>query len=487
MKQAVLRAYQDIAVDFGMRTPFCAYLLEPGLGKSLCALETIGRSLFDYIDTRRWLIAGPKLVVSDSFVRQFRMWANYRHLTWRLLTAEDFNLRADYEQVTETRRQRTGLTFGSRIDKAAVKADLRDMREDVHLVGTHLLPWLVKAYGANWPYDGVVIDESLSMANSESAQHKAVWHVAHRLGAVTRLVEMNGTPAPNSIEQLHGQIRLLDGGTRLGKTKTEFLDNFMVPDKLDRKSGRVWSWKPARGAREDVQERIKDVCVALRADDWLDLPELLVNPIYVPLPDEARTAYDTLEAELIVMIEGEKVLSPSQGVLASKLRQIANGAVYFDKDKFKVLSDFKLDRVESLMNETSTPVVLAYQFRSDWERIEKRFGKTATHITAVGALDKFRNSEVRLLCGHAGGFEGVDGLQDVSHTIIWFGATFNGRHWTQSNLRLRRDGSKASRVIAHQILAADTVEGHYAGVVLPERIEEQDALLNALAWRAHQR
>lgn len=477
-------------LEFALEHKFCALFAEPGLGKTPTTLTLMLASLYDYCDTTRWLVVGPKLVVDDTWPRQMAMWMQFAGLSSRLLTSEQFGLRADYAQVDETTRKKVGLTFGERSDKAALKAEFREgMRETVHLCPYHLFPWLVKAYGRNVPYDGLVLDESLSVANSESDRHKAAWHMAHRLGCVSRLIELTGTPNPNNLQQLHGQIRLIDGGQRLGKTQTEFRERFMMPDKLDRKSGRVWSWKPARGAREDVQERIKDVCVALRADDWLDLPPLTINPIYVPLPAAAREMYDSLEKDLVVKTEGGKVLAPGQGVLAAKLRQIANGAVYLtERDeghgKYLSLSDFKLDRLAELMESTSTPILLAYQFGFDKERILKRFGAAAMHVNAKGALDAFRAGNTRLLIAHASAMEGVDGLQDVCSTVIWFGATFNARHHIQTLARVRRDGSTADRIMVHQILADDTVEGYYAGEVLPERVDEQDALLNAIAWRA---
>ena len=486
MKTLVLRDYQDRVVDFNLLTPLCGDFLEPGLGKTPAALVTILASLYDRFDTHRWLVVGPPLVVTDSWPRQLRMWSVFKDISWRVFSAEDFGLQRERHIIDETHTKMGGLTYGGRAEKAAAKVEFRAMRETIHLCPKHLFPWLVKAYGKNFPYDGLVLDESLFVANSTSDQHKAAWQVTQRLGAVERLILLNGTPDPNGLEQLHGQIRLLDGGARLGKTKTEFQDKFMVPDKQDRRTGRVWSWKPARGAREEVQGLIGDVCVALRADDHLDLPELVVNPIWVPLPNDARRAYDTIERDLVLQLADATVLAPSQGVLAAKLRQIANGAIYTETGKFSVLSDFKLDRLEDLLAETAQPILLAYQFKSDLERLFKRFGKAVVLLTDPCALDSFRAGTTRLGCIHASAAEGVDGLQDASSTIVWLGATFNARHWIQFNARLRRDGSAASRVVVHMLLADDTVEERYFTEVIPQRVEEQDALLEALKSRAHQ-
>jgi len=486
-RDLVLRQHQEYMLEFALARQRSALWAEPGLGKSATALSLIMASLFDFCDTSRWLIVGPKLVVEDTWPRQLATWTQFAGLSSRLLTSADFGLKAGYEAIDETRRQRVGLTFGERADKALVKRQMLSSTEHIHLCPYHLLPWLVKSYGRNVPYDGIILDESLSVADSSSERHRAVWHMAERLQCVKRMLLLTGTPDPNSLAQLHGQIRLLDGGERLGKTKTDFMAEFMVPDRIDPRRGRVWSWKPAAGARVRVQERIADVCVSLRADDWLDLPPLMVNPIYVPLPPALRAKYDELEEQLIILIGEGRVLAPGQGVLASKLRQLANGAVYLtDTERdFVSLSDFKLDRLEDIANETAEPLLVLYQFESDWLRMQKRFGKLVRHVSKdKGALNDFRARKVKMLCAHASGTEGVDGLQEVCSTMVWLGATFDARHWLQSLARLRRDGSTAERVIAHQLLASDTVEERYAGEVLPERVEEQEALLNALAWRA---
>jgi hypothetical protein len=187
-------------------------------------------AMYDYCDTDRWLVVGPRLVVKDAWPRQLARWQQFADIKHRLITAEDFGLEHKVavtlhgrqveipysrymamDPKTRPSARRCGLTFGEREDKAAVKRALRDLREELHMVSWEFLPWLVKAYGANWPYNGLALDEAIFCANSETDRHKAVWHVVHRLGRVNRLIELTGAPTPNNYESLHGQVRLIDG------------------------------------------------------------------------------------------------------------------------------------------------------------------------------------------------------------------------------------------------------------------------------------
>jgi hypothetical protein len=443
-------------------------------------------SLYDRLDTERWLIVAPRLVAADVWPRCFKHFRQFAGLSWRHVGAKDFNLKAETKVVElddgEIVNRKVGLTFGGREDKAEVKRALKGMPETVHIVSWDFLPWLVRAWGANWPYDGMILDESLFAQSSTSERHKAVFQVAHRLKRVNRIIELSGMPRPNGVEQLHGQMRLLDGGRRLGDSKTEFYERFCVPGKRG-PNGAVWKWNLAPGAADLITTLVGELCVSLKSEDYLQLPPLLVNPVRVTLPPAARELYDTLERDLVAQIGDAEILAPSQGVAVGKLRQIANGAVYDGSKKVRVVHDAKLLRLHEIRESVDGPILLAYNFQHDWERIKSRF-KGAVHVNDPGALDRFRRGEVSLLCMHPENAEGLDGLQQVSSTAVWYGATYNARHWGQFNKRLHRDGSTADRVTLHQILAEDTIEEYVAGKVLPDKVEEQEVLLDAIKLRA---
>ena len=509
-----LRPYQEAAREFGHRVHRHANWQTMGLGKTPTTLQLIDDSINDFLDTERWLVVGPRFVVADAWPRQLRMWRQFARLTWRQVTYADLDLEPTvvhevggkqvevplsvWKQIPEAERpkgaRKGGLCFGTRIDKRLTKKALLQHREQVHLCSWDAFPFLSELYGQNFPYQGVVFDEADFIANSTGARGRAAWHVTQRLfdanGAhkVKRVVELTGTPSANGYEQLHGQIRVLDGGARLGKTKEEFYAAWMMPDQVDRRRGTVYSWKLAPGCKEQIDQKVAEIAFSLQAKDYLSLPELIVNPIWVDLPSDARRVYDELEDDLVTQVGDSEILAPSASVLVGKLRQLANGAVYDDKGTAITTHDAKLEALEDIVEATPGPILLAFNYLSDWERIRKHLGNRAVHINAPKSLDRFREGKIKVLGMHpASGAHGIDGLQDVSSTAVWFGATYDARHWEQFNARLHRSGQQANRVVVHQILASDSIEGYIAGRALPAKIEEQEALLAAVRLRVSSR
>jgi hypothetical protein len=483
-EKLILRPYQERMRQFAWDVHRCALWADMGLGKTPTTLMAMVDALYDGLSVERWLVVGPKLVVEDAWPRQLQRWQQFKHLPWRLLGPRDFDLAADYDLDTG---KRTGLQFGDRADKRAAKGRILGELPPVTLVSWDWLPWLVKACGRNWPFDGLVLDEAIFAQNATGVRHRAVMHVVHNLKAVRRVVELTGAPVPNGYESLYGQVRMLDQGDRLGATMAEFRHKWMVPEQLDKRSGRVWSWRLAPGARAGIELALSDVAVALRSEDYLQLPPLVQVPHWVRLPPPARRMYDDMERELVARVEGVDVLSASQGVLVGKLLQIAGGLLFDNEGAWHGVHDEKLDKLAELLEGEPGPVLLAYPFQPDWERLRARF-KHARHIREPGALDAFRGGRIKLLCMHPGsGAHGVDGLQDVSSCAVWLGATYNADHWQQFNKRLHRDGSRAERVVIHQILAADTIERYVATVRLSEKLSEQAHLLKALMMRVQSR
>jgi hypothetical protein len=462
---------------FALQRKRCALWADLGLGKTPTALEVIRDSLNDYCDTERWLVVAPRLVALDAWPRQLNRWAQFAGLSYRNITAADFGLQINKAEPTQGRKHQH-LIFGDRADKAAVKRRLQGLRETIHLVSWDMLPYLVKAYGVNWPYDGIVLDEAVFAANSTSERHKAAYHVIHRLGAVNRVIQLTGAPVPNGYAQLHGQARLLDREL-LGDTLTEFQRRWMTPVPM----GSFLKWVMRADSRPAMDALMAQYAISLKSADYLSLPELTINRVTVDLPGEARELYDRMERDLVADVDGVEILAPSQAALAGKLLQIANGAIYDESGAWSAVHRAKLDRLDELLEIAPGPVLLAYSYAHDWERIKAKF-KGTVHVKDHGALDRFRAGKVKLLGMHpASGAHGLDGLQEVSSTAVWFGATYNADHWAQFNKRLHRDGQKAGRVTIHQILASDTLEDHLAVDVLPAKLEEQDVLLQAVKMR----
>lgn len=499
-----LRAYQRGMIEFAHDTRdgtrrACGLGAEMGLGKTAAALHVIDDSLNDYCDTSGWVVVAPKLVANDGWARELGRWAALRHLTTRVISLDDLDLEAMvacdlhgrqveipmsvWKALPEPRPKayRCGLCLGDRADRRATRKRLLSYTEDIHIVSWQRFPWYVRALDKQYNRDGLVCDESHFCANSTSDMHKAAYHVVHRLGRVQRVMELSGTPG--GIEDMHGQMRVLDGGKRLGKTKTAFYDEWMEPDKRDIRRGIVYSYRPREAVADEARARIAELWTSLKARDYLELPPFILNPVPVQLGDEARELYDRLERDLLAEVDGAEILAPTAAQLANKLRQIANGAVYDTDKAWHEVDTAKLEQLDEICAGTAEPVVLAYQFQSDWERICKRI-KGSTNIKSPGALSRFRKGEIKLLGMHpTSGAFGTDGLQDVSSTAVWFGCTYVPRDWHQFNARLPRSGQKADRVICHQLTAEGTIEDYVAGKHLPEKLEEHELLLDAIRWR----
>jgi hypothetical protein len=459
------RPYQSLMLDFADKVPMCGLWADMGLGKSVVAATVIQKNLEDVIDVGRWLIVAPKLVAEDTWPREFNKWDHLTSVEYRHLGSEHFGLTMSPDRKLEFK------------DKKKTKAGLLALQEPVHIVSWDFLPWLVRAIGEkDWPYDCIVLDEATFAQDQGSLRHKALWHVRDK---ARRMIELTGSPTPNGYSQLYGQIRILDGGKRLGRTLTSFRDQFMIPDKRNWHTGQVYSWQLKPGAKEQIDQKLSEICISMATADWLDLPDMVVNDIMITLPDSARAFYDELEAEMIA----DGVIASSAGVLFGKLMQAASGRVYAREDHVKRLHDVKLDRLGEIIESADGPILLAYNYVPEWEAICQRF-KFAEHVKDKGILDRFRAGKVRLMGMHpASGAHGLDGLQNVCSTAVWFGATVNLEHWLQFNKRIHRNGTNADKVLVHRLLAADTLEEEVAKVRLEEKADEQAALLEAVEGR----
>lgn len=458
------REYQELMLEFGTNNPRCGLWADMGLGKSVVAATIVQQSLDSPFDVDRWLVVAPKLVAEDTWPREFAKWDHLACIEYLQLDASYFDLTVDSKKT---------LVFR---DKKETKKRLLALNQPVHVVSWDFLPWLVRAMGSSWPYTGLILDEATFAQDQSSLRHKALWSVQER---AHRMIQLTGSPMPNGYGQIYGQLRLMDGGKRLGRTLSSYREQFMEPDKRNWHTGQIYSWKLRPGAKERIDKKIADVCMSLATADWLDLPDQIVNDIFITLPAKARAFYDELEEEMVA----EDIIAASAGVLYGKLMQVASGQVYGDNDKVKLLHSVKLDRLAEIIEATDGPILLAYNYTSEWDAICRRF-KFAQHVKDKGVLNKFRAGEVRLMGMHpASGAHGLDGLQLVCSVAVWFGATINLEHWRQFNKRIHRSGTTADKVIIHRLLAADTIEEEVAHIRLEEKASEEDALLEAVKGR----
>jgi SNF2 family DNA or RNA helicase len=322
----------------------------------------------------------------------------------------------------------------------------------------------------------VVIDELSSFKSPKAARFKALRKVRP---LVKRIVGLTGTPSPNGLIDLWSQIYLLDQGERLGKTLTGYRDRYFLPDK--RNQHIIFSYKPKAEAEEKIYEKIEDICISMRAKDYLNLPKRVNNIVPVYLDEVTREKYRKLEKDLLLPLISTDIVANNAAALTNKLLQFANGAIYDENGEVSIIHDAKLKALDDLIEAANgKPVLIFYSFKHDKERIKERYKSVRTLDTAED-IKKWNNGEIEILLVHpASAGHGLN-LQAGGHIIIWFGISYSLELYMQANARLDRQGQKET-VIIHHLVAKDTIDEDVMKALENKEVG-QEALLKAVKAR----
>lgn len=349
---------------------------------------------------------------------------------------------------------------------------------DIYCINRENIPWLVKYYGADWPFDGVVLDELSSFKSPSSKRFKAMRKVRP---LIKHIVGLTGTPSPNGLIDLWAQIYLLDQGKRLGRTLTEYRNRYFNPGR--RNGYVVYDWVPKDGAEDEIYRRISDICISMKACDYLKLPERVDVVRAVKLNDEAQAAYTEMEKEAVLELGPNKIVDAgTAAVVSGKLLQIANGAVYDEDGKTHIIHESKLDTLEDVIESVNgRPVLVFYAYQHDLERIMQRFPQ-ARKLEGSAEIDAWNRGEIPILLAHpAGAGHGLN-LQAGGNHIVWFGLTWSLELYQQANARIYRQGVKGERVTITHLVAEGTIDEDVMKV-LDGKATRQDALLEAVKAR----
>lgn len=502
VKDYVPRPYQAEGEERIVTTPGFGYFVEPGGGKTVTAWTAADRLMNDCLAIDQCLITGPKMVCQEVWWREAAKWRHTAHLDVKLITAADFEYHQKIERTAVFEIEMPdGTVFpsGSKIPPEAILPDgaeivrrvtlkprsqaetrksILDAPQRFHVVSRDHLHWLAKLMKHHWPYQLMIGDESTSYKTHDSKRSRAVKWLRDK-GWLARLLLMSGTPSPKSLEQLWAQVRLLDGGERLGDTLTEFRHRFMVPDKRSRE--RIFNYKPAAGAVEAVTALISDICMSVRADVWRQNEPLRTVQRRLTLSDEAIGIYNRMERDSIMHLP-ETVIASQAATLHGKLCQIASGTVFDTEKDWHEIHTAKLDDLEELVEELDgEPLVVLYWFQPNLARLRKRFPGLAT-IKTPGFLDKFAAGKIPLLAiNPASAGHGLDGLQHGGHHVYVFDVISDYEFYKQAIDRLDRSGQR-HQVTVHQAIAAGTVDEEVA-VTLATRGADQGQVLDAIKGR----
>lgn len=441
-------SYQRFAKQFIIDHPAAGIFLDMGMGKTSITLTAVQELLEDYFDVSKVLVIAPLKPAEDTWPAEIEKWDHLRGLRYSLILGSQ-----------EARME-------------ALKAEA-----DIYIINRENVVWLVDLFRKKWPFDMVVIDELSSFKSSKAQRFRALKRVRPY---IRRIVGLTGTPAPNGLLDLWPQVYLLDQGEALGRTLTGYRDAYFDPDKRNRQV--VYSWKLKPGAEREIYGKLKDLCISLASQDYLDLPERRFIRHEFNLSREAMETYLRLERETLLPFADGDVDGATAAVLRSKLLQLAGGAAYDDAGGVKVLNDCKLQVLDRLIEEANgQPVLVFYNYRHELARILERY-PGAVSIKDDGAVKRWNAGEIPILLAHpASAGHGLN-LQAGGHIIIWYGPTDNLEYYQQANKRLHRPGQKQV-VLIHHILAKDTWDIPVIDSTLLPKEEQQNALLEAVRAR----
>lgn len=437
--------YQQFATDFILNQSICCLMLDMGLGKTVITLTALWQLALDSFDVSRVLVIAPKRVAEDTWPKELAKW---EHLT--------------------------GLTSSLVLGSAAERKAALQRKAFLYIINRENVAWLVKNH--YWDFDMVVIDELSSFKSNKAERFKAMKKVRPM---ITRIVGLTGTPAPNTLLDLWPQMYLMDMGQRLGRFIGGFRDRFFLPDKRNREI--IYSYKPREGAEDAIYALISDICISMKAADYLDMPERIDNRIEVSMSPKERKLYDDFQKDMVLSIGDEELDAVNAAALSNKLLQMANGAVYGEDKKVIPIHDRKLDALEDLVEAANgKPLLVAYWYKHDLQRIKARF-KNARCIDTAKDIDDWNAGKIPLALIHpASAGHGLN-LQDGGCTIVWFGLTWSLELYQQLNARLWRQGQKHT-VVIHHIITKGT---HDEDVMraLENKDTRQSALIEAVRAR----
>lgn len=328
---------------------------------------------------------------------------------------------------------------------------------DLYIINRENVVWLVDYYRNAWPFDMVVVDESSSFKSHSAKRFKALASVSSH---IDRLVELTGTPSPNGLDDLWSQVFLLDGGDRLGKRYTQFRERYFQPDKRGA-DGMVYSYAAKPGTEQSILDKISDICISMKAEDYLQLPDLTYHEIPVVLDAKSQKAYRELEREMVLQLpEDEADISvTSAAALSNKLLQLANGALYDENREVHEIHGCKLEAflelIESLQGK---PALVFYNYQHDRQRILKALSGSRLRIRELKTTqdeDDWNRGEIDILLTHPASSAYGLNLQEGGNHVVWFGLTWNYELYTQANKRLHRQGQK-EKVIIHHLVCSGT-------------------------------
>lgn len=437
-------SYQRFAAYYIETHPIAAVLLDMGLGKTSITLTALANLLFDSFEIHKVLVIAPLRVASVTWSAEIEKW-EHLHLL-------------QYSVVVGTELERL----------AALKA-----QADIYIINRENVQWLIEKSGIPFDFDMVVVDELSSFKNYQSKRFKALMKARPK---VKRVVGLTGTPSSNGLMDLFAEFKLLDMGARLGRFIGQYRTAYFSPDK--RNGQIIYSYKPLPNAEQQIYDKISDITISMKSTDHLRMPELISTQLEVELSEEEKKKFEELKKDLILQLPEGEVTAANAASLTGKLSQMANGAVYSDDESILEIHQRKLDALEDIIESANgKPVLVAYWFRHDLERIRKRFD--VREIKTAKDIADWNNGSIPIAMIHpASAGHGLN-LQQGGSALVWFGITWSLELYQQTNARLWRQGQSAETVVITHIITKGTIDERIIKA-LKTKDTSQSALIDAV-------
>lgn len=438
--------YQSYCIQRIINDSAVGLFLDMGLGKTVITLTAVNDLKYNRFEIQRCLVIAPKKVAEATWSKEAEKWDHLKHLRISKILG------------TESKRIRAVNTPA-----------------DVYVINRENVPWLVDHYRNDWKFDMVVADELSSFKSSKAKRFKCLtWIRPH----IKKFVGLTGTPAPNGMMDLWAQVYLLDNGERLGKTITAYRQAYFIQNTH---GGNFSTFEEKQEAAEEIKRRISDICISMKAEDYIQLPERTDIVVPVELDSKARKLYDKFEREMFLQIDEDNLDAGTAAVLSNKLLQMCNGAVYGDNGAVEI-HNCKIEAFMELVEAAQgQPMLVFYNFKHDLDRLKLALAKTKLAVGELKSpndIDRWNNKELNILLAHPASAAYGLNLQTGGSHIVWFGLNWSLELYQQANARLYRQGQK-DKVIIHHLVVDDSTD-ELVMDALKEKSGTQEALLLAL-------
>lgn len=442
----VAHNYQNYAKDFILAHKVSALFLDCGLGKTITTLTAINELMYDSFEISKVLIIAPLRVAQSTWKDEIEKWDHLNLLRYSIAVGDE---------------------------KERLKA--LKQNSDIYIINRENVDWLVTKSGIDFNFNMLIIDELSSFKSHTSKRFKSLLKIRPYF---ERVVGLTGTPSSNGLMDLWAEFRVLDLGERLGRYITHYRNEYFLPDK--RNGAVIFSYKPQPNAEERIYRRLADMTISMKSTEYLKMPELILNELEINLDEEDQIKYKKFKKEMVMTIQEKEINAINAASLSNKLIQLANGSIYDEDKKFYEVHNKKLDKLEEIIESANgKPVLVAYWFKADKERIEKRF--KVREIKTADDIKQWNMGMISLALIHpASAGHGLN-LQSGGSTLVWFSLTWSLELYQQTNARLYRQGQK-NTVVIHHLITKNTIDEDIIKS-LKRKDKTQEALMKAVKAR----